>query len=305
MATSFDSFGPFDAGAGASITEDTWRKFMAMIMHSGVLHGVDNTLQVYADSTGMQVKVKTGEAWIRGHWGRVNAEKTLSIAAAHATLQRLDRVVARVNFTSNSFELDVLTGTAGSGSAVAVTQNTSLWEISLAIVTVPATDTSIDAGQVADTRAYTGATRPKGTGAYRPRASTSSGSTSSTAVGVERVDSVFMDAGQVANIDYRCHPDSTNTADIVRTEVRYSSTGNATTSDTIAVGTQAYGPASSSNRTWRTKWTAPAAGVYSFALTFGRGTGSGTCTLFSDGAARITELDVTLEGNAITNGADL
>ncbi len=150
MASTLDFYAPFDSGAGSNVTEDTWRLFMKNNQGgSGVLRGVLNDFTVFADSTGMQVKVQSGECWIQGHWGQKNSTVTLPIAAAHASLARKDRVILRASFTNNRIELDVLTGTAsGSPTVPSLTQNSSMWETSLAVVDVPATDTSIDAGQV-------------------------------------------------------------------------------------------------------------------------------------------------------------
>lgn len=158
MATSLDSYAPFDTGAGSGVTEPTWRKMMGHLTlgRNGVLYGsASNNMEVYADSTGMQVKVRTGEVWIKGHWGEVASEKTLTIAAANATLSRKDRVVVRCDFSNDLIELDVLTGTAASSpSAPALTQSSSIWEVSLAIVDIPASDTNISSSQVTDKRAY-------------------------------------------------------------------------------------------------------------------------------------------------------
>lgn len=122
---------------------------------TGVIAGVTNEMLVYADSTGMQVKVKTGEVWIEGHWGQISVEKPVAVATAHATLTRLDRVIARADFDNNRIEADILTNASpGSTTPPALTQNTSIWEISLALVSIPALDTGIDAGQVTDQRTW-------------------------------------------------------------------------------------------------------------------------------------------------------
>lgn len=158
MAVTLDAYAPFDSGAGANATEDTWRKMMRHVngSASGVLRGIANEFQVYADSTGMQVKARTGECWLRGHWGESTVEKTMGIAAAHATLARIDRAVLRLDTVNNRIETDVLTGTAAASPAVpSLTQSSSIWETSLAKISVPAADTSIDAGQVTDDRTYT------------------------------------------------------------------------------------------------------------------------------------------------------
>ncbi|WP_156051381.1 hypothetical protein [Allokutzneria albata] len=122
---------------------------------NGVFRTAATAMEVFADSTGMQVKVRAGEGWAQGQWGQNVTEKTLPIAAAHATLARKDRVILRNDFTLNRFELDVLTGTAaGSPTLPPLTQNTSKWEVGLGGVDVPALDTSIGAAQVFDNRTW-------------------------------------------------------------------------------------------------------------------------------------------------------
>lgn len=158
MAVALDTYLFYDAGNGANVTEAGWRSAMRHMLGSaaGVIRGFTNECEVYGDSSGMQVKVRTGECWIRGQYGALTSEKTLGIAAAHATLARKDRVVVRNDFVNNRIEVDVLTGTAAaSPSAPAVTQNTAMWETSLAIVDIPAADTSIGSSQVTDDRVYT------------------------------------------------------------------------------------------------------------------------------------------------------
>lgn len=153
MPTSLDLYLPFDAGAGANVTEDNWRKMARFWLGTGPIAAEDNEMQVYADSTGMQVKVKTGKAFVRGHYGENTAEKTLAVTAAHATLGRIDLVVLRADFVNNRVEVDVIAGTAAaSPAAPVVTQSTSIWEVALATVTVDAAVTTIAAGKVTDAR---------------------------------------------------------------------------------------------------------------------------------------------------------
>lgn len=157
MATTLDTYAPFDAGPGANISESTWRKFMRHMLADGVLATVTNEFEVFADSTGMQVKVKSGECWIRGHWGESTAQKTLAIATAHATLGRKDRVILRCDFTNNRIELDVLTGTAsGSPALPSLTQDTTKWEIGIGQVTVDAAVSTIAASKITDERLRVG-----------------------------------------------------------------------------------------------------------------------------------------------------
>jgi hypothetical protein len=156
-----DAYGPFDSGPGANFYEDRWRKMMRHMLGSasGVIRGFDGDFGVYADSSGMQVKVRTGQCFLRGHWGETTTEQVLPIAASDATNPRYDLVVLRADFLNNLLEVAVLTGTPAASPAVpVVTQNTSVWETSLALVGVPAGATTVAASNVGDRRVYTSAT---------------------------------------------------------------------------------------------------------------------------------------------------
>jgi hypothetical protein len=155
VATSLDQYSPFDSGPGADVQEDTWRRFMRHLLPTGVIGDEGGEFEVYADSTGMQVKVRTGECWIRAHWGESTTEKTLGIAAAPTATgtSRKDRVILRADFGGNLIELDVLTGVAGTAPAVpALTRNSLMWEIPVAVVTVGTGVLTIAAADVRDDR---------------------------------------------------------------------------------------------------------------------------------------------------------
>jgi hypothetical protein len=157
MATTLDAYYPYDAGPGANITESQWRTFMARLHPSAVLAGVSNEFRPFGDSSGLQVKVDTGAAWVRGAYGESTAQKTLGIAAVGGIpggQSRIDSIILRNDFVNNRVELDVLTGTAGaSPSAPALTQSSSVWEILLGNVGSLTNATStITAAMVSDGR---------------------------------------------------------------------------------------------------------------------------------------------------------
>jgi hypothetical protein len=148
---------PFDSGQGANVTESQWSLMAQNWLNTGVIKGALNELLTYADSTGMQVKVKSGQAWMKGHFYQSDAEVILAIAAANSSNPRIDRVIVRVDWTANTIQLSVLQGIpAASPTAPALTQNSSRWEISLAQVYVAANATTIASGNVTDERFYCG-----------------------------------------------------------------------------------------------------------------------------------------------------
>lgn len=145
---------PFDSNGLP--TESEWSTFFKRMIPDGVLRGSLDELQGFADSTGMQVKVRTGEAYVQGFYYGNDAVKTVAVTAADPSNPRIDRIVLRLSPSSNSITAVVKAGTpAGSPSAPALTQNSTTWEIPIALVAVAAGATGIAAGNVTDERQWT------------------------------------------------------------------------------------------------------------------------------------------------------
>jgi hypothetical protein len=136
-------------------TPDLWSKTARNWLATGVIKAYLNEFQVYADSTGMQVKVKSGAANVLGIYFDSDAEEILAIAAANADNPRIDRIIVRLDLPADNIDLAVLQGTpAASPTAPALTQNNTRWEISLAQVYVGANVSTIAAVNVTDERIY-------------------------------------------------------------------------------------------------------------------------------------------------------
>lgn len=137
------------------LNQTNWASYFNPAIPDGVIQGIGNELEVYGNSSGMVVYVKTGECRVRSHRGYLSSAATLSIATANSTNPRWDLVVARVTYGSTStMELAVKTGTpAASPSFPSVTKTAgSVWEIPLALVYVAAGAHTIAAGDVRDQR---------------------------------------------------------------------------------------------------------------------------------------------------------
>lgn len=156
MATTLDDYAPYDSGPGSNVTEDRWRQFAQHWRGNGVIRDIGTQFIPVGDSTGMQIKVGTGECWIKGNWGQNLSVRTIPIAAAHATLGRRDLVVLRNDFVNNRIEIDVITGTPNASPVYpTVTQNSLKWEIQLGKVVVGAAVSTITAGNVAALQQFT------------------------------------------------------------------------------------------------------------------------------------------------------
>lgn len=155
--------------------EDRWSEMAQFWLSDGVIPdrstdifrssaAMAGELATFADSTGMQVKVPAGRLWIKGHLGRLAAQTTLTLSAAHATLARIDSVIAQLDKSGNAINLTISTGTpAGSPAAPGLTQNDTTYEIRLANIAVAAAASTIAAGNVTDTRTWA---LPRGQGVH-------------------------------------------------------------------------------------------------------------------------------------------
>ncbi|MEZ0396841.1 MAG: hypothetical protein ABWK53_10490 [Anaerolineales bacterium] len=145
---------PFSSGSGTAVTETYWSRMARRWLKSGVVDFLDR-LEVYGDSTGMQVKIRSGAAWIHGHYFESDATETLPIASSDPLLNRIDLVALRLSYTDHAIDFQVLTGTPGtSPTPPSLTQTDAIWEIPLAQVYVQAGSITITANDVTDLRNY-------------------------------------------------------------------------------------------------------------------------------------------------------
>ena len=137
------------------LNQTNWADYFSPVIPDGIIAGIGNELQVYANTSGMYVYVKTGECRVRSHRGVLAEEGALDIAAADTTYDRKDLIVVRVTYGSPStMVIAVKTGTpALTPAAPALTQTAgSVWEIPLAEVTVDANAATIAPEKVTDRR---------------------------------------------------------------------------------------------------------------------------------------------------------
>jgi len=156
-AQNFNEFGFFDGVT--KVDQINWPKYLDSYVTDGVVKGYGNDLQVYGNSSGMKVLIKTGKVFVHTHFGILSNEVELGIPAADPTYGRKDLVVARAVYASapNSIMvLDVKTGAPSSNPVPPTLTKTAgvTWEVPLAIVSVAAGASTISSGAVTDARVY-------------------------------------------------------------------------------------------------------------------------------------------------------
>ena len=129
-------------------------EYFAAFIGTGVFPEPTTGLQVQVD-TGMNVKIKTGKAWINGYILVSDADYTEAIPS-EAVLNRIDRIVVRLHYANREMTIVRKAGTAASTPvAPAVTRDANMYELSLATITINAGTSTITSGMISDTRSDT------------------------------------------------------------------------------------------------------------------------------------------------------
>lgn len=137
----------------------------SLISRGGVAPALGGALAV-TPSTALTLNIASGVVFVPGTEGTKqgvyictnDATDTVTLDTAHGTLARIDRVVARVydsiySGTNNFWAIEKVTGTAAS-SPVAPTLPAN--SIGLALISVAATATTINSGNITDDRMFIG-----------------------------------------------------------------------------------------------------------------------------------------------------
>jgi hypothetical protein len=158
MAQEISRFWDYDEVKNNEYQADELAEYLRTFFTDGVPE-MGTNLQIAADDSGMLVKAGYGAASVQGSLYLLKDDesgvKTLPIAAAHASLTRIDRVVLRRDKSAAvaSIILAVVTGTpAASPEPPALTREGNIYEISLARVSVGPGVLSITAAMVTDER---------------------------------------------------------------------------------------------------------------------------------------------------------
>lgn len=96
------------------------------IISDGIFANNGDRFVVRASTTGMQVYVGSGKAWLNRRWVENTGDETLTIQPAHASLDRIDLIVLKVdtNKAVRDARLEVIKGTPAGAPTAPPTPNT-------------------------------------------------------------------------------------------------------------------------------------------------------------------------------------
>lgn len=134
-----------------------WLDWAGPVTGAGVIGDSGSSLQVFADSTGLQVKVRAGRAFVRGPQRRVENQLTLAVDGPSGS-PRIDRVIARRKSVTDGGGIEIV---VKKGAPAATPQPPSLtqedhgvWEIPLARFPVSGSAATITAADIIDERTF-------------------------------------------------------------------------------------------------------------------------------------------------------
>lgn len=129
--------------------------YLDKIVGNGVFPDPSTSLQVRA-SSGMQVIVGAGQGWIQGHKMINTADLTLTLPAANAQYDRYDHIIFAMDAQTSqrAMRIYVKSGIPSASPSITpqLTRTSTLYELCLASIRVPAGYTSITSAMITDRR---------------------------------------------------------------------------------------------------------------------------------------------------------
>lgn len=151
--------GFFDAkavGGGYAPTYNSsdFSAFFSGFISNGVFPNATNSAMQVTTGTGLSVNVNVGIAVINGRWLNNVSSSVVTLQTADTTYSRIDNIVVSLDMTAPSITLTSVTGTPSSTPVAPTLISTStVTQICLATVLVPANATTISSSNITDTRA--------------------------------------------------------------------------------------------------------------------------------------------------------
>ncbi len=128
-------------------------KYFGTLIKNGVFPNPSTNFQIIADQNNMTVKAEAGFAWIEGHLAYDDSVYILNIDKADSTLDRIDRIVLRLDTEERCIKWAVKKGEFGANpTAKPLQRDADAYEIGIADVRVKKGVVSISQSAVTDLR---------------------------------------------------------------------------------------------------------------------------------------------------------
>ncbi|AHN22036.1 hypothetical protein [Lysinibacillus varians] len=132
---------------------EDFARYFATFIGNGIFVKPSDCLQIRANGDSMSVIVRPGKAWVNGYYLINDEDYNLPLSAGDTTLNRIDRIVIRLDFLQRKMSVEVKKGTL-SASPVAPTlkRDADAYELALADVYIAKGALTINQAAITDTR---------------------------------------------------------------------------------------------------------------------------------------------------------
>jgi len=145
-----ESYGFFDSDSNdvRQYRADEFTEFFRNFFTSGVCSGLGITTQ-----GGMNIGINTGYSVLKGYYYKNDTLLLMSLSAADTNLPRVDRVVLRLDLVARTIHANIKKGAPASNPTPPTLQrDQTVFEISLAKISVPAAASNIQIANITDER---------------------------------------------------------------------------------------------------------------------------------------------------------
>lgn len=126
--------------------------FFADLVKSGVLLTSSTNLQVIA-SSGMTVLLNPGVAFLKGQRYYNDVAKPINVPTADGSLDRIDRIVVRLNYPERKISTEIIAGIPSSNpQSPSLTRTEDIYDLCLAEIKVSRGSAAITQANITDTR---------------------------------------------------------------------------------------------------------------------------------------------------------
>jgi len=132
---------------------EDFAQYFATFIANGIFVKPSDCLQIRANGDSMSVIIRPGKAWVNGYYLINDEDYNLALTAGDATLNRIDRIVIRLDFILRKMSVEVKKG-ALSASPIAPTlkRDADAYELALADVYIAKGALTISQAAITDTR---------------------------------------------------------------------------------------------------------------------------------------------------------
>ena len=137
------------------LSED-YAKYFSSFIGNGIFPNPSNNLKVTAEGGNMKAIVKVGKAWINGYYYENDSDLTLVIDNADGVLNRIDRIVLRLDLVEREISLKVKKGKYSSNAIPQeIERNVDVYELAIADIKINNGALSINNSDITDLRLNT------------------------------------------------------------------------------------------------------------------------------------------------------